>query len=143
MTEMIHLIATLVALAGLLAALGNGAYLLMLDNVAKKRPGGQITRGYVKKQLPLAGGATAGAAFALLLTSGGVPPDIIATLLGDVVRTARSNDRGELTITFASGAELLVGIDADVESWAVTGPDGLLIVCLAQGELAVWGDPGA
>jgi hypothetical protein len=68
------------------------------------------------------------------------PSDILATLLGDVVRTACIRDTGELQITFRSGALLLVGVDADFESWAVAGPDGLLIVCLARGELAVWGE---
>jgi hypothetical protein len=68
------------------------------------------------------------------------PSDILATLLGDVVRAARTYDTGELRLTFASGAELLVCADNDVESWAVAGPDRFLIVCLARGELAVWGD---
>ena len=69
------------------------------------------------------------------------PSDILATLLGDVVRTARTRDGGELELTFGSGASLVVGVDADVESWALAGPGGVLIVCLAGGELAVWGDP--
>jgi hypothetical protein len=68
------------------------------------------------------------------------PSDALATLLGDVVRAARVQDTGELEIVFGSGAELLVGVDADFESWAVAGPDRFLIVCLARGELAVWGD---
>ncbi len=68
------------------------------------------------------------------------PSDILATLLGDRVVAARTEDTGELRLTFHGGAELLVGVDADVESWAVTGPDGFLVVCLARGELAVWGD---
>jgi hypothetical protein len=67
------------------------------------------------------------------------PADALATLLGDVVREARTRDDGELRITFASGSELCVDIDAEYESWAVTGPDGFLIVCLARGELALWG----
>jgi hypothetical protein len=71
------------------------------------------------------------------------PSDVLATLLGDVVRAARIRDSGELTITFGSGSELLVDAHADVESWAVAGPDGVLIVCLARGELAVWGDADA
>lgn len=71
---------------------------------------------------------------------GAHPSDVLALLLGDVVRSARIRDTGELKITFRSGSELLVGVDADFESWAVTGPDGFLIVCLAAGELAVWGD---
>lgn len=61
-------------------------------------------------------------------------------LIGDVVEAATVRDTGELTITFASGTGLLVAVDAEAESWAVTGPDGLLTVCLAGGELAAWGD---
>ena len=71
------------------------------------------------------------------------PSDILATLLGDVVETAGTLDTGELRLTFRSGSELLVGVDPDVESWAVAGPDGFLIVCLARGELAVWGGAAA
>jgi hypothetical protein len=68
------------------------------------------------------------------------PSDALAALLGDEVRTAGTGDGGELTITFASGAELLICPHADVESWAVTSPDGFLIVCLAGGETATWGE---
>ena len=72
---------------------------------------------------------------------GDEPSDVLATLLGDVVRAAWMRDCGELHLAFRSGSELSVSPDADVESWAVTGPDGVLMVCLAGGELAVWGDP--
>jgi hypothetical protein len=68
------------------------------------------------------------------------PSDVVATLLGDVVRAARTRGTGELEIIFGSGSELLVGADPEFESWAVAGPNGFLIVCLARGELAVWGD---
>jgi len=68
------------------------------------------------------------------------PSDVLATLLGDLVRAARTTDAGELQLTFVSGSQLSVGVDAEVESWAVTGPDGFLVVCLAGGELAIWGD---
>lgn len=71
---------------------------------------------------------------------GDYPSDALATLLGDIVRTAGTHDTGDLRLTFDSGAELLVGADPDVESWAVAGPDRFLIVCLARGEVAVWGD---
>lgn len=67
------------------------------------------------------------------------PSDILATLLGDVVREAWAEAGGELELTFASGARLVVGVDPDFESWAVAGPDGALIVCLARGEIARWG----
>ncbi|WP_328472574.1 DUF6188 family protein [Actinoplanes sp. NBC_00393] len=71
------------------------------------------------------------------------PSDAVATLLGDVVRSAYTRDTGELEIIFDSGWRLLVDADADVESWAVAGPDGVLIVCVARGEVAVWGRPGS
>jgi hypothetical protein len=65
---------------------------------------------------------------------------VLATLLGDVVRTARIRATGELHLAFAGGATLLIGADADVESWAVSGPDRHLIVCFAHGEPAVRGE---
>jgi len=68
------------------------------------------------------------------------PSDILATLLGDVVRAACVRDTGELQIIFGSGSQLVVGVDADVEAWAFAGRDGILMVCLARGELAVWRD---
>ncbi|WP_203816976.1 DUF6188 family protein [Paractinoplanes ferrugineus] len=66
--------------------------------------------------------------------------DVLATLLGETVRTARARETGELEVTFGSGSQLLVAPDPDFESWALVGPAGLLLVCLAGGELAVWGD---
>ena len=66
--------------------------------------------------------------------------DALGASLGDVVRAARARDTGELEIVFGGGTELLVDADAEAESWAVAGPDDFLIVCLAHGELAVWGD---
>jgi len=69
------------------------------------------------------------------------PSDILATLLGDVVHDARILATGELQLCFAGGARLLVGADPDFESWAITAPGGILVVCLAGGELAVWGTP--
>ncbi|MEV6304361.1 DUF6188 family protein [Actinoplanes sp. NPDC051861] len=67
------------------------------------------------------------------------PSDALAVVLGDVVREARTRETGELDITFESGAGLVVDADADVESWAIAGPDGSLVVCVSRGELAVWG----
>src|SRR4051812_13402349 len=65
--------------------------------------------------------------------------DVLALLLGDVVRAAWTRGDGELRISFGRGPELVVGVDADVESWAVAGCNGVLMVCLAGGEVAVWG----
>lgn len=68
------------------------------------------------------------------------PSDVLATLLGDDVRAASVRATGELELTFGRGSQLVVGVDAEVEAWALAGPDGVLMVCLARGELAVWGD---
>ncbi|MBW6435146.1 hypothetical protein KZ829_15505 [Actinoplanes hulinensis] len=68
--------------------------------------------------------------------------DTLVTLLGDVVRDARTGAGGELLISFGSGARLVVDADAETESWAIAGADGRLIVCLANGELAVWDQAG-
>lgn len=76
------IIAFLVALAGVLAVVGNGAYLALLGNVAKKRPGGEVTTAYVKKQLPIAGGAGAAAIVALMLQTGGGFADTLAIVVG-------------------------------------------------------------
>ena len=78
----IDLIATIVAILGLLAAVGYGGYLLMLQSVAAKRPGASHLVADARKRLPAAGGLTLGALVALLLTSGGVTPDVIGLLLG-------------------------------------------------------------
>jgi hypothetical protein len=75
-----------------------------------------------------------------VIDPGAASSDVIALLLGDVIREARTGSAGELELCFASGAELRVEADAEFESWAVTGPDNFLIVSLARGELAVWGD---
>jgi len=66
------------------------------------------------------------------------PSDALAAVLGDVVTGARTGAAGELRICFGNRTELLVDAAADRESWAFTGPDGFLIVCLPRGELAVW-----
>jgi hypothetical protein len=77
------IVAVVVALVGLLVALGNVGYLAMLNNAAKKRgAAGAPISDYVKGRLPLAGGATVGGAVALLLSTGGVVPDVLALLLG-------------------------------------------------------------
>jgi hypothetical protein len=82
METVIGLIATIVAVLGLLGALGYGGYLLMLQSVAKKRPGASHLAGDARRRLPAAGGLTLVALIALLFTNGGVTPDVIGLLLG-------------------------------------------------------------
>lgn len=77
------IVAALVALLGLLVSLGNVGYLAMLNNAAKQRgaAGAPITE-YVRGRWGLAGGTTAAAVLALLLTTGGFVPDLLGLVLG-------------------------------------------------------------
>ena len=79
---MVHAIAVIIALAGLLAALAHGGYLLRLSSAAGRRAGGEPAAQYVRGRLPLAGGTLAVALLALLLTSGGAFADVLAVVAG-------------------------------------------------------------
>ncbi len=79
---MYNAIAVVIALAGLLASLAHGGYLLMLGSAARQRAGGEPVGQYVRSRLPVAGGAVGVALLALLLTSGGAVPDTLAIIAG-------------------------------------------------------------
>ena len=76
------IVAFVIALVGLLAALANVGYLGMLSSAASKRAGGEPISDYVRGRWPLAGGITVVAILGLLLTTGGVVPDVFGILLG-------------------------------------------------------------
>ncbi|MGI9002586.1 MAG: hypothetical protein ACR2GH_13100 [Pseudonocardia sp.] len=83
MDTVFGIVAAVVALVGLLVALGHVGYLAMLNNAAKQRgAAGGSTADYVSGRWKIAGGTTAVAALGLLLTTGGVVPDILGLLLG-------------------------------------------------------------
>jgi hypothetical protein len=84
MGAVVGIVAALIALLGLLVALGNAGYLAMLNSAARKRGlAGESTVQYVKERRGVALGATAVAALGLLLTMGGsVPVDVLGMALG-------------------------------------------------------------
>ena len=74
---------SLVALIGLLAALGHVGYVAMLNNAAKKKgSAGSEIAAYSRSRLPVAAGATGIALLGLLVTSGSsTTVDIIGMLI--------------------------------------------------------------
>ncbi len=78
----LNLIAVLIALAGLLAALAHGGYLLLLGSAANQRAGGEPVSEYVRGRIPVAAVTLGLALLALLLPTGGAGADILAILAG-------------------------------------------------------------
>jgi hypothetical protein len=78
------IVAAVIALVGLVVALGHVGYLALLGNAAKKRGlSGGTTADYVNSRWKVAGGAAGVALLGLLLTGAdSVPVDLIGLLLG-------------------------------------------------------------
>ncbi len=62
---------------------------------------------------------------------------VMSLVRGTATRVEAFKD-GRLEVVFADGSKLRVPADEDFEAWQLVGPDGLLIVSLPGGELAVW-----
>lgn len=60
------------------------------------------------------------------------------TLFNTEVLSAVAFKSGVLRVVFNSGRLLKVDPDPQYEAWTATGPDGMLIVSLPGGDLAVW-----
>ncbi|MEZ0095741.1 DUF6188 family protein [Streptacidiphilus sp. EB129] len=69
-----------------------------------------------------------------------VPADRLVRLLHKDIAKAWSSDDGVLTIQFACGAKLMATPDPDYEAWEIVADDGLRVICMPGGELAIW-DP--
>jgi hypothetical protein len=84
MGEVFGIVAAVIALVGLVVALGHVGYLAMLGNAAKKRGlSGGTTTDYVNGRWKVAGGAAGVALLGLLLTGAdSVPVDLLGLLLG-------------------------------------------------------------
>lgn len=93
MESIIGLVCTLVALVGLLVALGHDGYLMALRSVANKRVGGEPVARFVRGRWPAALIATVGTLLGLLITFGSsLPADIIGLLIagGSGIAAAKS-----------------------------------------------------
>ena|SRR5215216_4269650 len=82
MGSVLHLVAVIVALVGLVAVLAHDGYLALLASAARKRAGGEPVARYVRSRYAIAGASTAVALLALLLTGGGAFADVLAVLAG-------------------------------------------------------------
>jgi hypothetical protein len=83
MGAVVGVVAAVIALLGVIVALGHVGYLAMLRNAAKDRgASGAATLEYVDDRWKVAGGTALVALLGLLLTSGGLAPDILGLLVG-------------------------------------------------------------
>lgn len=81
--DVFGIVATVVALVGLLVAVGHVGYLALLRNAAAKRgAAGGRTLDYVDAHWKVAGGTALVALLGVLLTSGGMLPDVLGLLVG-------------------------------------------------------------
>lgn len=49
-----------------------------------------------------------------------------------------AEETGTLRLSFANGASVIVEPDEAYEAWTMSGPGGMLVVCMPRGELAIW-----
>jgi hypothetical protein len=59
-------------------------------------------------------------------------------LYGKIVDRAVATQDGSLFLTFSDETEIVVHPNDRYEAWGLSGPDGLLLVSLPGGGLAVW-----
>lgn len=106
MGTVVGIVAFLVALAGVLAALGHVGYLAMLRSAARSRGvAGGATQEYVDGRWKVAGGTAAVAVLGLLLTApASVPVDLLGLLVGGGAGLAATRALGDTRTRFRSGS---------------------------------------
>lgn len=101
----VGIVAFLIALAGVLAALGHVGYLAMLRSAARSRgAAGGATAQYVEQRWRAAGGTAGLAVLGLLLTApASVPVDLLGLLVGGGAGLAATRALGETRGEFRKG----------------------------------------
>jgi hypothetical protein len=101
----VGIVAFLVALAGVLAALGHVGYLAMLRSAARTRgAAGGATAQYVDGRWRAAGGTAAVAVLGLLLTApASVPVDLLGLIVGGGAGLAATRALGDTRTQFRGG----------------------------------------
>lgn len=61
-------------------------------------------------------------------------------LVGLEVAEAEADNSGNLNVTFINGVRLHVDSDRNYEAWTLAGLQGVKVVCMPGGELAIWED---
>jgi hypothetical protein len=99
----VGIVAFVVALVGLLAALGHVGYLAMLRGAARTRgAAGGATERYVAGRWTRAGGTAGVGLLGLLLTGGELPLDVLALLIGGGTGVVAQRALGETRAQFRS-----------------------------------------
>lgn len=86
--------------------------------------------------------------FSMVAAGGGLEtfdPDVDLVRMGDLltlhqaeVKSAVTDEIGNLRVDFSDGRTLQCRPDQQYEAWNLSGEDGLLYVCLPGGGLAAW-----
>ena len=70
------------------------------------------------------------------------PEDLgpVYTLFGEIISKIHMYKTGVLHIVFGNGAQLQVNPSDKYEAWEILNTQGVRVVCMPSGKLAVWGD---
>lgn len=76
--------------------------------------------------------------WSVVLADGGGSQSDLEPVLRGAITSAVVNSSGTLTIDLDSGNRLVVPPDEEYEAWTLVGPNGYRVVCMPNGELAIW-----
>ncbi|WP_328406946.1 DUF6188 family protein [Nocardia sp. NBC_00403] len=79
-----------------------------------------------------------GGRWSVALANGGGSQSDLESVLRGAITSAVVNSSGTLTIDLDSGNRLVVPPDEEYEAWTLVGPNGYRVVCMPNGELAIW-----